>query len=72
MHQYEDQGDENKGIKASETCEEHLINPAEEVGPFEEENADIFAQKSAVDRFYGMMKISRKLADEIIDMEMWD
>ncbi len=60
------------GIKASETCEERLINPVEEVGAFEEENADILAQKSAVDRFYGMMKIPRKLADEIIDMEMWD
>jgi len=29
-------------------------------------------KKSAVDKFYGMMKIPRKLADEIIDMEMWD
>ena len=60
------------GIKARETCEERLLNPVEEIGPFEGENADILAQKSAVDRFYGMMKIPRKLADEIIDMEMWD
>jgi predicted RNase H-like HicB family nuclease len=27
---------------------------------------------TASDRFHGMMKIPRKLADEIIDMEMWD
>jgi len=40
---------------------ESAFNPIKEV-----------EKKSAVDKFYGMMKIPRKLADEIIDMEMWD
>jgi hypothetical protein len=60
------------GIKVSERCEESLLEPVTESGPLEGEDVDIPAQKSAVDRFYGMMKIPRKLADEIIDMEMWD
>jgi hypothetical protein len=40
-----------------------------EIGPSEGEEGE---KKSAVDKFYGVMKIPRKLADEIIDMEMWD
>ena len=65
-------GDENMGIKVSERYEEGLLKPVTEIGPLEGEDVEILAQKSAVDRFYGMMKIPRKLADEIIDMEMWD
>jgi predicted DNA-binding antitoxin AbrB/MazE fold protein len=60
------------GIKVGERCEEGLLKPVTEIGPLEGEDVDILAQKSAVDRFYGMMKIPRKLADEIIDMEIWD
>lgn len=61
------------GIKVSERCEKRLLKPVTEIGPLEKgEDASIPAQKSAVDRFYGMMKIPKELADEIIDMEMWD
>ena len=60
------------GIKVNERREEGLLKPVTEKGPLEGEDIDILAQKSAVNRFYGMMKIPRKLADEIIDMEMWD
>jgi len=59
-------------MKVSERCKEGLLMPVTEIGPLEGEDVDILAQKSAVDRFYGMMKIPRKLADEIIDMEIWD
>ena len=60
------------GIKVRERCEESLLKPVREICTLEREDVDILAQKSAVDKFYGMMKIPRKLADEIIDMEMWD
>ncbi len=60
------------GIKVIGRHEESLSKPVTEIGPLERKDVDILAQKSAVDRFYGMMKIPRKLADEIIDMEMWD
>ena len=43
--------------------------PLKEIELLESEEVE---KKSAVDKFYGMMKIPRKLADEIIDMEMWD
>lgn len=57
------------GAKASERYEQSSLKPAKNVDP---QDIDISAEKSAVDKFYGMMKIPRKLADEIIDMEMWD
>ena len=60
------------GIKVSGRREESLSKPVTEICRLEGEDVDILAQKSSVDRFYGMMKIPRKLADEIIDMEMWD
>ena len=43
--------------------------PLKEIELLEGEEVE---KKSAVDKFYGMMKIPRKLADEIIDLEMWD
>jgi hypothetical protein len=61
------------GIKVSARCEESALKSIKEIGtPKGEEEVDIIAQESAVDKFYGMMKISKELADEIIDMEMWD
>jgi hypothetical protein len=60
------------GIKVSARCEESALKSIKEIGTPKGEEADIIAQESAVDKFYGMMKISKKLADEIIDMEMWD
>jgi len=48
------------------------LKPITEIGLLEGEEVDIVIEKSAVDKFYGMMKIPRKLADEIIDLEMWD
>jgi hypothetical protein len=48
---------------------ESALKPLKESEFLESEEVE---KKSAVDKFYGMMKISRKLADEIIDMEMWD
>lgn len=46
-----------------------LYMSLKEIGLSESEEVE---KKSAVDTFYGMMKIPRKLADEIIDLEMWD
>jgi hypothetical protein len=60
------------GLKASARCEESALESIKEIGTPKREEVDIIAQESAVDKFYGMMKISKKLADEIIDMEMWD
>ena len=48
------------GAKASERYEQSSLKPAKNVDP---QDIDISAEKSAVDKFYGMMKIPRKLAD---------
>ena len=45
---------------------------AKEIGLLEGKEADIVVEKSAVDKFHGMIKIPKKLADEIIEMEMLD
>ena len=60
------------GIKVSARCEESALKSIKEISTPKGEEVDIISQESAVDKFYGMMKISKKLADEIIDMEMWD
>jgi hypothetical protein len=72
LHKDEYQGDDEMGIKVSARCEENALKSIKEIGTPKGEEVDIIAQESAVDKFYGMMKISKKLADEIIDMEMWD
>ncbi len=60
------------GIKVRARYEDSALKPIKEIGLLEGEEVDIVIEKSAVDKFHGMMKIPRKLADEIIDMEMWD
>jgi len=48
------------------------LKPFKEIGLKEGDEVEIVVKKSAVDEFHGMMKIPKKLADEIIEMEMWD
>jgi predicted DNA-binding antitoxin AbrB/MazE fold protein len=48
------------------------LKPIKKIWLKEGEEVDIAVEKSAVDEFHGMMKIPKKLADEIIEMEMWD
>jgi predicted DNA-binding antitoxin AbrB/MazE fold protein len=60
------------GIKVRARYEGSALKPIKEIGLKEGEEVEIVVKKSAVDEFYGMMKIPKKLADEIIEMEMWD
>jgi predicted DNA-binding antitoxin AbrB/MazE fold protein len=59
-------------IKVRARYEDSTLKPIKEIGLLEGEEVDLAIEKSAVDKFYGMMKIPRQLADEIIDLEMWD
>jgi predicted DNA-binding antitoxin AbrB/MazE fold protein len=59
-------------IKVRARYEDSTLKPIKDIGLLEGEEVDLVIEKSAVDKFYGMMKIPRKLADEIIDLEMWD
>lgn len=60
------------GIKVKARYEGNALKPIKEIGLAEGEEVEIIIEKSAIDEFHGMMKIPSKLADEIIEMEMWD
>lgn len=59
-------------IKVRARYEGNKLKPIKKIGLKEGEEVDIVVEKSAADRFHGMMKIPKKLAEEIIEMEMWD
>jgi len=61
----------NMSIKVKATFQGSALKPTNEIGLKEGEEAQIVVEKSAVDKFHGMTKISKKLADDIIEMEMW-
>ena len=65
-------GERIMGIKVKARYEGSTLKPVKEIGLKEGEEVEIVVEKSAVDEFHGMMKIPKKLADEIIEMEMWD
>jgi len=44
------------------------LKPFKEIGLKEGDEVEIVVKKSAVDEFHGMMKIPKKLADEIIEI----
>ena len=60
------------GIKIRARYEGNALKPFKEIGLKEGDEVEIVVKKSAVDEFHGMMKIPKKLADEIIEMVMWD
>ena len=60
------------GIKIMARYEGNALKHFKEIGLKEGDEVEIVVKKSAVDEFHGMMKIPKKLADEIIEMEMWD
>ena len=53
-------------LKVRARYEDSSLKPIKEIGLLEGEELDIVIEKSAVDKSHGMMKIPRKLADEII------
>jgi len=65
-------GREYMGIKVRARYEGSALKPIKEIGLKEGEEVQIVVEKSAVDKFHGMIKIPKKLADEIIEMEMLD
>jgi predicted DNA-binding antitoxin AbrB/MazE fold protein len=62
----------NMGIKVKAKFQGSALKPNKEIGLKEGEEVQIVVEKSAVDKFHGMTKIPKKLADDIIEMEIWD
>ena len=60
------------GIRIRARHESNALKPLGDIGLREDEEIETEIKKSPVDEFHGKMKIQKELADEIIDMEMWD
>lgn len=60
------------GIKFRARYEGKALRPLREIELVEGEEVDLEIKKSPVDEFHGKIKIEREIADEIINMEMWD
>jgi len=60
------------GIRIEERHENKQLKPLKDICLGEGEEVDIEAVRESVDAFHGKMKIPKKMADEIIEMEMWD
>jgi predicted DNA-binding antitoxin AbrB/MazE fold protein len=60
------------GIRVRAMYEGKALRPLREIELGEGEEVEIEIKKSPVDEFHGKMKIQKEIADEIIDIEMWD
>jgi predicted DNA-binding antitoxin AbrB/MazE fold protein len=60
------------GIRIEERRENKQRKPLKDICLGEGEEVDIEKARKSVDAFHGKMKIQKKMADEIIEKEMWD
>jgi predicted DNA-binding antitoxin AbrB/MazE fold protein len=60
------------GIRIEERRENKQRKPLKDICLGEGEEVDIEKARKSVDAFHGKMKIQKKMADEIIENEMWD
>ena len=60
------------GIRIEERHENKLLKPLKDICLGEGEEVEIEVVRKSVDAFHGKMKIPKEMADEIIDMELWD
>jgi predicted DNA-binding antitoxin AbrB/MazE fold protein len=52
--------------------EDKVLKPYQDLHLNEGEEVQIKIQRNLIDKFHGKMAIDKKIADEIIDMEIWD
>ena len=57
-------------VKAVYEC--NMLRPLRDLNLREGEEVEIEVKKNPVEEFHGRMKIPKELADEIINMEIWD
>ena len=60
------------GIRIKARYENKALKPLKDICLGEGEEVEIEVVRKSVDAFHGKMKIPKKMADEIIEMEMWD
>ena len=59
-------------IKLKARYENEMLKPLEKLELEEGEEVEIEVKKALVEEFHGKMRIDKEIADEIIEMEIWD
>ncbi len=62
----------NMGIKVKARYENEMLKPFGKLDLKEGEDVEIEVKKATVEEFHGKMRIEKEIADEIIEMEIWD
>ena len=60
------------GIRIKARYENKMLKPLEKLELEEGEEVEIEVKKASVEEFHGKMRIGKEIADEIIEMEIWD
>jgi len=60
------------GIRIKARYENEMLKPLEKLELEEGEEVEIEVKKTSVEEFHGKMRIDKEIADEIIEMEIWD
>ena len=59
-------------IRVKARYEDKVLKPLRDINLREGEEVEIEVRRPPVDEFHGRLKIDEKIADQIIDMELWD
>ncbi|NOR78704.1 MAG: DUF104 domain-containing protein [Methanophagales archaeon] len=59
-------------IRIKARYENDMLKPLEKLELEEGEEVEIEVKKASVEEFHGKMRIDKEIADEIIEMEIWD
>jgi len=62
----------NMATRTKAIYEEGILKPLEKLDLKEGEEVEIEVKKASVEEFHGKMRIDKEIADEIIEMEIWD
>jgi len=62
----------NMATRTKAIYEEGILKPLEKLDLKEGEEVEIEVKKASVEEFHGKMRIDKEIADEIIEMGIWD
>jgi len=60
------------GIRIKARYENEMLKPLEKLELEEGEEVEIEVKKTFIEEFNGKTRIEKEIADEIIEMEIWD
>ena len=60
------------GTRIKARYENEMLKPLEKLELEEGEEVEIEVKKTFIEEFYGKTRIEKEIADEIIEMELWD